>query len=154
MGARGPGHFPEHHSEFIDSCHCLPQYFYLVASEASLALIELSLPFRENTARSAVSPQLVGGGSCVADRMSTLQWPPPLPARGIRWHPRAQAWEGTSPLHVGPSDQRDLLPSRNLNRTELSWGASSHLLNKETTARSASQEPDETSPRFCHSQAM
>lgn len=60
-GPWGPGHFPEHHSEFIDSCHYPSQLFYLVALEGSLVL----MPSQENAARSIFSPQLVGGRGAV-----------------------------------------------------------------------------------------
>lgn len=55
----GLGYFPEHHSEFIDTCHCPSQLFFF-ALEGSLVLTQPLLPSQENAAHPAFSPQLVG----------------------------------------------------------------------------------------------
>lgn len=86
-GPWGPGYFPEHHSEFMDSCHCPSQLFYLVALEAGLALIELLLPFQENASQSAFSPQPARGGEPCGWQVCPLcsQVPPPPAGGPVGW---------------------------------------------------------------------
>ena len=123
-GPWGPGYFPEHHSEFIDSCHCPSQLFLCrcLRRKPGVNRASAALPGK-------CSPpclQFPAGGRRGAERPAGISTAARCPLYLPRREHRRTTWSpslGTSLLHKGPRDDQDRRPqtSRNLNRTGLGW---------------------------------